>query len=203
MLHAKISTDLCSKDDEIDCRLYEHHVSLMSHSTAYVVLQLNRTFIDLFSLQEKGFTPPAPSYFTYFWKPEDRSKYESATLMESRTTIEGGTTGLKTWRASLTLAQYLITHPGILIIVHMYSIGTANLLRPDLVRSKSLLELGSGAGLLGIIAANLQLSELPSCQCIYLTDVNPEVLARCSKNVNLPCSSWPSLFIWASQLNNV
>lgn len=38
--------------------------------------------------------------------------YASATLLESRTTIEAGTTGLRTWSASLVLAEYLITNPG-------------------------------------------------------------------------------------------
>ena len=31
--------------------------------------------------------------------------------------IENGTTGLKTWRASLVLAQFLINHPGKLIVL--------------------------------------------------------------------------------------
>lgn len=64
------------------------------------------------SSQAVGSQAPAPSYFTYFWKPIASSEYQSATLVESRTTIESGTTGLKTWRASLVLAQYLIKHPG-------------------------------------------------------------------------------------------
>ena len=38
--------------------------------------------------------------------------YASATLLESRTTIEAGTTGLRTWSASLVLGQYLLAHPG-------------------------------------------------------------------------------------------
>lgn len=55
--------------------------------------------------------PPSPSYLTYFWR--DRlGAIELATLLESRTTIEGGTTGLKTWPASLTFAGYLINNPG-------------------------------------------------------------------------------------------
>ncbi len=62
--------------------------------------------------QTIGVQPPSPSYITYFWRHNDRAKLQSATLLESRTTIEAGTTGLKTWLASLVLAQYLILHPG-------------------------------------------------------------------------------------------
>jgi protein-lysine N-methyltransferase EEF2KMT len=40
------------------------------------------------------------------------AKFLSATLLESRTIVEGGTTGLRTWLASQVLAQYLISHPG-------------------------------------------------------------------------------------------
>jgi len=47
------------------------------------------------------------------WDGEDsRHKYEKITLLESRTTIESGTTGLRTWLASFVLAQYLNSHPG-------------------------------------------------------------------------------------------
>lgn len=39
--------------------------------------------------------------------------YASATLLESQTTIEAGTTGLRTWSASLVLAHYLLSNPGV------------------------------------------------------------------------------------------
>lgn len=63
---------------------------------------------------------PTESYITHFWKPVaaarqdfemDPNDYQTATLFESRTTIESGTTGLRTWFASFALAQYLISHP--------------------------------------------------------------------------------------------
>lgn len=71
--------------------------------------------------------PPAQSYVTHFWyMPEHTSELfasskadtvdtvhqHTATLLESRTVIESGTTGLRTWLASFVLAQYLILHPG-------------------------------------------------------------------------------------------
>lgn len=46
-------------------------------------------------------------------------QYQHATLMESRNTIENGTTGLKTWKASLVLGQYLLKHPGELNQIHI------------------------------------------------------------------------------------
>ncbi|KAF8203787.1 hypothetical protein BJ912DRAFT_212677 [Pholiota molesta] len=130
--------------------------------------------------------PPAPSYITHFWcMPEhtsgllassrmdavDTAHHHTATLLESRTVIESGTTGLRTWLASFVLAQYLILHP-------------------DLVTSKRVLELGSGIGFLGIIVAGLQrLQEKATSDSrasLWLTDINDEVLARCHHNVNLP-----------------
>jgi hypothetical protein len=43
----------------------------------------------------------------------DFEDYHTATVLESRTMIEGGTTGFRTWFASYVLSQYLIMHPGI------------------------------------------------------------------------------------------
>lgn len=39
------------------------------------------------------------------------------TLLESRTTIEAGTTGMRTWRASLLLGEWLLHNPGIPIVI--------------------------------------------------------------------------------------
>ena len=66
--------------------------------------------------------PPSQSYITHFWDfrtllPSSSSNgsstdIHSVTLLESRTTIESGTTGLRTWMASFALAQFIILHPG-------------------------------------------------------------------------------------------
>lgn len=141
---------------------------------------------------------PSDSYLTYYWKPLDptlssdveaESTYETITLLESRATIAAGTTGLRTWRASFALAQFLVEHT-------------------DLVARRAVLELGSGAGFLGILIASLHLrfdstSAVPAdCSrsadppTIYLTDVNPCVLDRCQHNTKLPCnrsSSHPNI----------
>lgn len=61
---------------------------------------------------------PSDSYITYYWKSpvmhgsDESQLYETVTLLESQTTVAASTTGLRTWRASLALAQYLIEHAG-------------------------------------------------------------------------------------------
>ena len=65
----------------------------------------------------------------------------------------------------------------------------------DLVQSSRVLELGSGAGLLGIILAQMQTS---ASQCsegkdtpsLYLTDLDDQVLERCEANVHISCSEF-------------
>lgn len=44
--------------------------------------------------------------------PDNPSSIHRVTLLESRTTIEQGTTGLKTWPAAHALAEWLGNHPG-------------------------------------------------------------------------------------------
>lgn len=60
----------------------------------------------------------------------------------------------------------------------------------ELIRSQRVMELGCGVGLLGTIAASIQLdtvsAEPPS---LWLTDVNEYVLQRCEVNLRLPCST--------------
>ncbi|KAH9949381.1 hypothetical protein B0H21DRAFT_131633 [Amylocystis lapponica] len=138
-----------------------------------------------------GTAPPSVSYATYLWRTDAYANcavgpgIESVTLLESRTMIECGTTGLRTWSASLVMAQYLIAHP-------------------ELVREKRVLELGSGAGFLGVIIASLQQRCLgdgnpESAPALCLTDVNDTVLQRCRDNTRLQCntsSGHPNLFCY-------
>ncbi|KAJ2974235.1 hypothetical protein NUW58_g8723 [Xylaria curta] len=59
------------------------------------------------------------------------------TLLERRNLISGSrTTGHRTWEAALHLGSYLLTHPG-----------------RDLIKGKSILELGAGTGFLAILCA--------------------------------------------------
>lgn len=55
------------------------------------------------------------------------------------------------------------------------------------LKDKRVLELGSGAGFLGILVGQLQL-ETQSGGTLIMTDVNSEVLERCALNLDLDCS---------------
>ncbi|KAM6494975.1 hypothetical protein JOM56_009598 [Amanita muscaria] len=154
-----------NETEEIDSRLYEYYLSLtLSHD------------------QPIGSSvTPLQSYLTYYWIPSsdevsliNLDQLTRVTLLESRTTIESGTTGLRTWKASFVLADYLLNRPG-------------------LVQGKSVLELGSGVGFLGTMVAAIQQSNMLPGTNLCLTDVNEQVLSRCSSNVKLPCSNLSSL----------
>jgi len=61
---------------------------------------------------------------------------------------------------------------------------------PVILINKSVLELGSGTGFLGLIVADIQISHggVTGCPILYLTDVDEDVLRQCSENTQLPCS---------------
>ncbi|OCH95682.1 hypothetical protein OBBRIDRAFT_871167 [Obba rivulosa] len=152
------------EDIELDERLYAHHIALMTEASSGASI---------------GLAPPPESYVTYMWKAGELANgavypgYESATLLESRTMIESGTTGYRTWTASLSLAQYLTAYP-------------------ELVQGKRVLELGSGSGFLGIAISALQSQpDLSDAQfaALWLTDLTEDVLQRCSRNITLPCNT--------------
>ncbi|KAI9454826.1 hypothetical protein F5148DRAFT_1378176 [Russula earlei] len=161
--------DQAGEDAEIDQRMYDRLVSLVAISkpAAYDTI-----------------APPPPSFVTHYWYPAPRSdppastgavsstEYHSVTLFESRTTIESGTTGLRTWRASFVLAQFLLENSTLLV-------------------DKSVLELGSGTGFLGLIVADIQVSSggLTGLPALHLTDVNGDVLRRCLENTQLACNA--------------
>ncbi|KAK0717396.1 putative methyltransferase-domain-containing protein [Lasiosphaeria miniovina] len=77
-------------------------------------------------------------YVTYRASLVESSSTESEaniTLLESRSLISAaGTTGLRTWEASLHLGQYLCTHP-------------------SLTRGRRILELGTGTGYIAMLCA--------------------------------------------------
>lgn len=62
----------------------------------------------------------------------------------------------------------------------------------ELLRGKRVLELGSGAGFLGILIGQIQRAADPkvssSESMLLLTDVNHAVLERCRENLKLDCS---------------
>ncbi len=115
--------------------------------------------------------PPSPSYVTYYWRldalPHSNKtpaplEYFRTTLLESGTMIESGTTGFRTWLASLHLANYIISHPGSYHF-SVRNVQTPTNLTPDWVRDARVLELGSGIGFLGMIVGSVQmLARLPT-----------------------------------------
>ncbi|KAI5897764.1 uncharacterized protein SCHCODRAFT_02490195 [Schizophyllum commune H4-8] len=158
---------------ELDDRIYDHYLSFIQQPSAAP---------DFAIACPRA--PPSDSYITHYWCLSGNDKfssdglihlenYQTVTLRESRTTIQDGTTGLRTWLASLVLSKYLINEP-------------------DLIANKRILELGSGIGFLGIICASVQLlnqiTENAPAPHLWLTDVNDDVLARCKANVQLPCN---------------
>ncbi|CAO1423355.1 unnamed protein product [Diamesa hyperborea] len=82
------------------------------------------------------------------------------TIKESSSFIRDGTTGLSLWPASLTLAEYLVKNK-------------------DLFNDKSILELGSGIGLTGIVL--LKACKTPK---IYLSDCHESVLEKLVENID-------------------
>ncbi|KAF9469744.1 putative methyltransferase-domain-containing protein [Collybia nuda] len=166
-----------------DPRIYDHYISLMPPpGPALGSAKIDSRCLQGLPLQ----VPPSQSYVTHFWRvpsegPEyhvpggtiNTTEYETVTLLESRTTIESGTTGLRTWLASFVLSEYLINHPA------------------DLVRNKRILELGSGIGFLGIIVASLQQDVSPKNTSnigLCMSDINEDILQRCKENIQLSSS---------------
>ena len=140
--------------------------------------------------------PPPPSYVTHYLRlyPEKPNVIHRVTLLESRTTIEQGTTGLRTWPAAYALAAWLGKYPGLpRPFIFPFRCLTTLYYLIERVLGKRVLELGSGVGYLGLVIAAIQLNGTPNQEgpesSIWLTDVNKIVLSRCRDNLNLPCSA--------------
>ena len=153
--------------------------------------------------------PPQASYITYL-RPEEEwillegtdsdwlENAQKLTLLEARTTIESGTTGLRTWTASFVLADFLRQNKSMLNTydVHM-SVKEADIQLLEKLTNARVLELGSGAGFLGITIAQMQLDlaekNETASYSLYLTDMSEQVLDRCRHNIELECSEfeWP------------
>jgi len=94
-------------------------------------------------LPSEGTAIQQRSYVTFttlppaFFGQDDALPEPTITLLERRNLISGSlTTGFRTWEAALHLGSYLLTEQG-----------------SDLVRGKSVLELGAGTGFLSILCA--------------------------------------------------
>ncbi|KAG6830344.1 hypothetical protein H0H92_001137 [Tricholoma furcatifolium] len=178
-------------DVEIDPRIYEHYLALLP-SSGLVPGATRADYRD--QLCPRGLPilkPPTPSYVTHYWAPYAQplhnvgrvslDDYETVTLLESRTTIESGTTGMRTWLASFVLSEFFIQHSELPRILIRYE---------DFVKKGRILELGSGIGFLAIILGRLQqfVPDEGSHRTLWLTDVNDSVLKRCRENFQMPCN---------------
>lgn len=86
------------------------------------------------------------------------------TLRESNSFVSEGTTGLCTWEAALALSDYILQHK-------------------DVVKGKNVVELGAGAGLLGILL-KLPALELHTGQ-VLLTDGSETCVQLMRENIAL------------------
>ncbi|GAV98902.1 Protein FAM86B1 [Lentinula edodes] len=177
-----ILTRPSEEDEEIDPRILDHYLSVFSSSGPLLGTSAPGLRGQICDRGLPLGEVPSKSFVTHFWEPKSNqlqgefypkvinlASHRTFTLEESRTTIEGGTTGFRTWFASRMLASYLIQNPGI-------------------IEGKRVLELGSGIGFLGIIAASLQQLSPKYTSSLWLTDVNEEVLTQCRHNIQLPCN---------------
>ena len=89
-------------ESEIDVRIYDRLMELIQSTPSS-------------QSPTKDLTPPSPSYITHYLQlfPDTPDVIHRVTLLESRTIIEQGTTGLKTWPAAHALAEWLGKHPGL------------------------------------------------------------------------------------------
>ena len=113
----------------MDDRIYNHYLSFIQQpyvlsvsAPLYSLSMINRSAAPDFAIACPR-APPSDSYITHYWCLSGTGKksldglihledYRTVTLRESRTTIQDGTTGLRTWLASLVLSEYLINEPG-------------------------------------------------------------------------------------------
>ncbi|KAL2917197.1 hypothetical protein HK105_203261 [Polyrhizophydium stewartii] len=100
------------------------------------------------------FLPPAPGTQT----PVSGRRLERIVLREHVAEISQGTTGLRTWQASLRLVEHLSAHR-------------------EVVAGRRIVELGAGVGLLGLAC------RLLGAASVHMTDVDDAVLARLAGNV--------------------
>lgn len=117
---------------------------------------LYKEYTRLVALSDSGI-----NFKHYCFKDESKS----IILKEDTNLISEGTTGLRTWQASLVLSEWILANR-----CHF--------------SSKIILELGSGAGLTGLV---LLLKCKPDA--VYLTDCHPSVLKALCDNVSLNLKS--------------
>ncbi|KAJ3285536.1 Protein fam86a [Blyttiomyces sp. JEL0837] len=110
------------------------------------------------------YIPPSssPSHIDTFNK-STQSTHDSnswLTIREQTDTISNGTTGLRTWPAGIQLIEHFLSNR-------------------NLIHDRSIVELGSGVGLLGLACGRI------GCKRVEMTDCHEMVLDRLTENVGL------------------
>lgn len=126
-----------------------------------------------------GTRVPSPLYVQHYFPVSTARNHhdilgpcESVTLRQQGTAISQGTTGLTTWEASLRLAAHVVASP------HIWQGNNI-----------CILELGSGAGFLGMVCARL-FETIPRTDAqLYLTDLEGQVLDRLHETAQLSTST--------------
>ncbi|KAA1072992.1 hypothetical protein PGT21_034337 [Puccinia graminis f. sp. tritici] len=154
-----ISDPKLKEEEEIEEKILTYYISLQQSPPPHQNQTEGRGHEDEETLSPLDQT----EIHTYYYGDlSDRDRWTRIDLHENKASISQGTTGLRSWGASVCLANYMILHPDLL------------------ADSTKVLELGSGTGLLGLLVHTLS----PSTH-VYLSDSNPAVLARLQLNINL------------------
>ncbi|KAH9469060.1 hypothetical protein MJO28_005424 [Puccinia striiformis f. sp. tritici] len=140
------------QEEEIDERILNYYISLQHQQ------QPDKTIEEI-------------ELHIYYYGPiNERDSWSKINLYENKASISQGTTGLRSWGASVCLSNYLI-------------LNQEDILRstPDnQSQTTTIIELGSGTGLLGLLAYQLN----PRNRVI-LSDFNQHVIDRLRSNLDL------------------
>ncbi|KAK9766024.1 hypothetical protein K7432_005193 [Basidiobolus ranarum] len=109
--------------------------------------------------------PPTEACFKTYYLDENCNSW--ITIKEDQRLISQGTTGLRTWEASLNIAEYFKSHP-------------------ETIQNKSVLELGSGVGFLGLYCSHAGAKQ------VIMTDYSEHVLTGLENNIRLNCQQCPN-----------
>lgn len=125
------------------------------------------TLVSLLPFDPSGVPPPATR--TYAWGPltASPSTWHTVSTREDGRMIVAGTTGLRTWQASVALANHVVADAGVL----------------GLARGGAVLELGAGAGLLAMVCGRVVGGQGGGGGRVWATDVDEGVLLNLRENV--------------------
>ncbi|KAJ3041099.1 Protein fam86a, partial [Rhizophlyctis rosea] len=137
-------------------------LDLIETANEEAVDSLYETYVSLLATTQSNpafITASTICHKTYFL-PSQSTEPAHITLRETEATISNGTTGLRTWEAAIRFSEYILVNPSI-------------------VSSKRVIELGAGAGLLGLVCAHM------GAKSVELTDVDSGVLNLLHQNIEI------------------